>query len=187
MAQQEEAPYTFEMRAGLAGVWTMLSLVLFVAAAASVGLLYSQPGHAPDLNGPGLLLWLLAFLAVLPLHELVHAALMRLFGGRPRFGAGIKTGMPYLYVADPGRRFSRDQFVAIGMAPLLVIDLTALALLLLVPAWSWPGPALVTNTSGAIGDLWMVGVLLRFPRSAIVEDRTTGFAVWAAPGTVPIL
>ena len=179
---EEEAPYSFEITPGVAGVWTLLSLALFVAAAAGVGLLYALLGRPVFARGDSPLLWLLAFIGVLPLHELVHAAFFSLFGGRPRFGAGIKGVMPYLYVADPGRRFSRDRFLVTGLAPLLLLDLAALVLMLRNPSWSWAAPALVANTSGAIGDLWVAGLLLRFPGWAQVEDRELGFAVWPSPG-----
>ena len=48
--------------------------------------------------------------------------------------------------------------------------------------WSWAAPALVGNTSGAVGDLWVTALLVRFPPWAQVEDRTLGFAVWPVHG-----
>jgi hypothetical protein len=177
-----EPAYNFELSSGLAGVWMLLSFVLFVAAAVGVGLLYALLGRSPFASAGSLLLWPVAFLGVLPLHELVHAAFVRVFGGRPRFGAGVKGGMPYLYVTDPGRRFSRNRFLAIALAPLVLIDAAALALLVRDPTWSWTAPALVANTSGAVGDLWVAALLTRFPRWAEVEDRTLGFGVWPPPG-----
>ena len=182
---EEEPAYDFEVSAGLAGVWMLLSLLLFVAAAAGVALIYALLRQSPFASVGSLLLWPLAFLSVLPLHELVHAAFVRLFGGRPRFGAGFKGGMPYLYVTDPGRRFSRDRFLAVALAPLVLIDAAALALLVWNPAWSWTAPALVANTSGAVGDLWVAAALVRFPRWAQVEDRKLGFAVWPSAGHSP--
>src|ERR1700720_1898541 len=167
---EEKPAYNFELSSQLAGVWMLLSLVLFVAAAAGIGLLFALLRQSPFESAGSLLLWPVAFLAVLPVHELVHAALVRLFGGRPRFGAGVKGGMPYLYVTDPGRRFSRNRFLAITLAPLALIDGAALALLLARPDWSWAAPALVGNTSGAVGDLWVAALLVRFPPWAQVED-----------------
>jgi hypothetical protein len=182
---EEKPAYRFEVSSDLAGVWMLVSLVLFVAAAAGVGLLYALLRRSPFESAGSLLLWPVAFLVVLPVHELVHAALVRLFGGRPRFGAGVKGGMPYLYVTDPGRRFGRNRFLAVALAPLILIDLVALAVLLLRPSWSWAAPALVGNTSGAVGDLWVAGLLVRLPSWAEVEDRALGFAVWAPPGHAP--
>jgi Putative zincin peptidase len=177
-----EPVYEFEVSAGVAGVWMLFSLLLFVAAAAGAGLLYALLGKSPFASAGSLLLWPVAFLAVLPLHELVHAAFVRVFGGRPRFGAGVRGGMPYLFVTDPGRRFGRDQFLAVALAPLVLIDVAALALLVWNPTWSWGAPALVSNTSGAVGDIWVAALLLRFPRRVQVEDRVLGFAVWPSPG-----
>ncbi|PZS00079.1 MAG: hypothetical protein DLM67_02270 [Candidatus Nephthysia bennettiae] len=94
----------------------------------------------------------------------------------------MKGGMPYLYVTDPGRRFGRNRFLAIALAPLVLMNLAALALLVLNPSWSWTAPALVANTSGAVGDLWVAALLIRFPSWVQVEDRKLGFAVWRSPG-----
>jgi hypothetical protein len=179
---EEKPAYRLEVSSDLAGVWMLVSLVLFVAAAAGTGLLYALLRQSPFESAGSLLLWPVAFLAVLPAHELIHAAFVRLFGGRPRFGAGVKGGMPYLYVTDPGRRFSRNRFLVITLAPLVLIDAFALALILVRPSWSWAAPALVGNTSGAVGDLWVAGLLVRFPSWAQVEDRTLGLAVWPAHG-----
>jgi putative zincin peptidase len=184
LPQEGRPAYVFELSPSVAGVWTLLSLVLFVAAAVTMGIV-SGAGGRVVLDGTSLLLWPLAFLATLALHELVHAALVLVFGGRPAFGAGIKAGMPYLYVTNPGRRFTRNQFLAIALAPLLFIDLLALALVGVHPGWTWAAVAFVVNTSGAVGDIWVVGLLLRFPASALVEDRTLGFAVWPRPGQQP--
>jgi hypothetical protein len=181
--QAEGAPaYVFELSPALAGVWTLLSLVLFVAAVVVMVILYGSAGRVAVDAASLLLFWPLAFIATLPLHELVHAAFVLLYGGRPSFGAGIKSGLPYLYVTNPGRRFTRNQFLTIAIAPLVLIDLVALALIGVHPGWTWAGVAFVANTSGASGDIWVFGLLLRFPAVALVEDRTLGFAVWPAPG-----
>ena len=181
--QPEDRPaYTFEMTSSVAGLWAVASTVILLAAVVAVALLYWAVAHPLFTRGTNLLFFPLALLVTLPLHELVHAAFVLLFGGRPRFGAGIKGGMPYLYVTDPGRRFNRNRFIVIALAPLVLIDLVALALILVQPAWSWAAVAFVVNTSGAIGDLWIVGLLVRFPPWALVEDRTLGFAVWSPRG-----
>jgi hypothetical protein len=170
------------MTPSLAGVWTLVSVGLLGVAIATVALIYLVLGRHFSGGPAGFLLWPAALLITLPLHELVHAVFVVLYGGRPRFGAGVKGGMPYLYVTDPGRRFGRNQFLEIALAPLVLIDLGALILLLLQPGWTWAAVALVVNTSGAIGDLWVSGLLLRFPPWALVEDRKDGFAVWTPLG-----
>ena len=182
MRPGEGPAYTFEMTPSLAGVWTLLSMVLLAAAIGAVALLYDALGRQFSGGPAGLLLWPLALLITLPLHELAHAVFVVIYGGRPRFGAGVKGGMPYLYVTDPGRRFGRNQFLEIALAPLVLIDLAALVLLFLQPTWTWAAVAFVVNTSGAIGDLWVSGLLLRFPPWALVEDRKDGFAVWTPLG-----
>ena len=76
---EEEPAYTFELGSSLAAVWMLVSLVLFVAAAAGTGLLYALLRQSPFESARSLLLWPVAFLAVLPAHELIHAAFVRLF------------------------------------------------------------------------------------------------------------
>jgi Putative zincin peptidase len=93
---------------------------------------------------------------VLLVHEGLHGVGFLIFGGRPKFGAGIKGGAPYLFATCPGRRFSWGRMVAIGALPLVVIDLATLALAgyspLVVPAML----AFAFNTAGAVADLWMI-------------------------------
>jgi hypothetical protein len=91
---EEKPAYRLEVSSDLAGVWMLVSLLLFVAAAAGTGLLYALLRQSPFESAGSLLLWPVAFLAVLPAHELIHAAFVRLFGGRPRFGAGVNGGIP---------------------------------------------------------------------------------------------
>jgi hypothetical protein len=181
--QPEDRPaYTFELTTSLAGLWAVISTLILLVAVVAVALLYRALAQPLFTRGTNLLLLPLALLVTLPLHELVHAAFVLIFGGRPRFGAGIKGGMPYLYVTDPGRRFNRNRFIVIALAPLVLIDTVALAMVLIQPVWSWAAVAFVVNTSGAIGDLWIVGLLIRFPPWVLVEDRTLGFAVWSPSG-----
>lgn len=182
----EERPgYVFELGTSVVLAWTVLGTILFVLAGYGVGAAYVLTRHRVVLEGSSALAWLIAAAAVLPLHELIHAAVVVALGGRPRFGAGVKAGLPYLYVTAPGQRFPRDAFLMVGLAPLVVIDVAGLLVIGLQPAWTWVIPALVLNTSGAIGDLWICGLVVRFQRWSLVEDRRLGFAIWAPPGRSP--
>jgi hypothetical protein len=86
-----------------------------------------------------------------------------------------------LYATSPDRLFSRNAFLIISLAPLIVIDSIALILLAIFPQAPWLGWVVVFNTAGAIGDLWMATLLLRCPSSIAVKDRKTGMAIYAPP------
>src|SRR5262245_27011910 len=179
MAEEEgwRQLWLFEITVGLAGAWTVLGLALLVASGIAVagldGALHPDAGQASAVAVLGSIL--LSIPVTLVLHEAVHGLAFLAFGGRPRFGAGVRAGMPYLYAGCPGRRFSLDRFLVVGLAPLVVLDLAGLALML--PGWSAAfGASLVAvNTGGAIGDLWMTGVLLRVPRWVHLEDAGARF------------
>ena len=107
---------------------------------------------------------------MLVLHEAIHGLGFWLAtGARPTFG----IGRGYAYAAAPEWYLPRSRYLWIGLAPLLVIS----SLAVLVIAFGPPvliGPALllaVMNASGAVGDLWVVYLLLRQPPGALVCDR----------------
>jgi hypothetical protein len=113
-------------------------------------------------------------------HEAVHGALLWwLTGDRPTFGF---KGW-YAYAAAPGWYFARDWFLLVALAPAVVVTAVSLALFAVLPLV----PALVmlvvayTNLLGSIGDLYISWLVIRLPRSTIIEDRPEGVA-WHRPG-----
>ena len=112
----------------------------------------------------------LALVAVLFLHELVHGAFFWLITrSRPRFGLKIT----YAYAAAPDWYIARNPYLAVGLAPLVLITLVGVALLPWLPAalvlpWVL---ALALNASGSVGDLYIIGWLLARPASALVNDH----------------
>jgi hypothetical protein len=119
----------------------------------------------------GLAVLIGAILALVVVHEGVHALFFRLFTGeRPHFGfAGI-----YAYVgAPPGVTVSRNRYFAISLAPLLVITLVGFLLIPRVPLIALPPLLLVLilNAAGSIGDLIASCWLLRYPPSVVVGDQ----------------
>ncbi len=116
---------------------------------------------------------LVAFLVVMGVMLLVHEGFHGLFfwifsRSRPVFAFKIY----YASASAPGWYFPRWQYILVGLAPLLFITLIGILCLawlpapLILPTWL----ILVFNTSGAVGDLWVVGNLLRFPASAYILD-----------------
>jgi hypothetical protein len=115
---------------------------------------------------------------VLILHECVHAVFVALVGHKPRFGAKLDKGV--LYVTTDQGLFRRGEFIAVALAPLVLLSIIALALIYALPdsVGFWIGVAALVNASGAIGDLWMTWVALRYPREVIVRDEADGIRLY---------
>jgi hypothetical protein len=125
---------------------------------------------------------LLLVLLVLPLHEGLHAGAILWAGHKPRIGAKLDKGV--LYATADGALFRRNEFVVIALAPILVITLAGMALMFALPdRWGfWVGLAVAFNASSAIGDLWMVAEVLRYPPDALVRDEEDGIRIYRHEG-----
>jgi hypothetical protein len=180
-------PPTWEFRLnGAVVAWMIpLSTVLFALAAAGYGALHwsrleSQPVPYAwaDLLGAAAVV-----VVVIAVHEALHGIGFRAFGGRPRFGAGLASGFPVAFAFCPGHRFTRNQFLVIGALPPVVIDAVALALGAFAPLATIGWLAIAFNTAGAVGDLWMIALVLQAPRAAMFEDSDgRAIAAWLPPG-----
>jgi hypothetical protein len=181
MNQPEQPLWVFRLTSGLAARLIPLSAFLVVASIALYGLLARQALATAPFSVPALVL---TAVLLIPVHEALHGAGYLAFGGRPKFGAGIKGALPYFFATCPGKRFTWGQMLIIGALPLVVIDIVAVALAgyspLVVPAML----AFLLNNTGAVADLWIIAVMLQTPRTALFED-TDGPAMiaWPGPGT----
>jgi hypothetical protein len=136
--------------------------------------------HGAPLNGGQVLLWLLinvvSYFVVLPLHELVHGASFAFWGGKPYYGTKLPLA---LYCSAKNQVFPRNYYQVIGLAPFVVITLAGIIFTLLAPALSpYILFATVGNASGAAGDLMVVRRLRKLPTSALIEDLETGYHAW---------
>ncbi len=151
------------------------SLLVFYGLAAWLGRL-PLSGHISLLQGIGLLIGL-PF--VLVLHELVHGLVMRYFGAHPRYGVMWKQLM--FYATSPGYAFPRRRYLYVALAPLVVISVLAVLAMLPLAGTTWVGLwALLAsvNAAGAIGDLWISLVVLRYPPRAYVIDERDGMRIY---------
>jgi hypothetical protein len=179
--QPEQPLWVFRLTTGLSARLIPLSAFLVVASIALYGLLARDSLAAAPFSVPALVL---TAILVIPVHEALHGAGYFAFGGRPKFGAGIKGAMPYFYATCPGKRFTWGQMLIIGALPLVVIDIAAVALAGYSPLVLPAGLAFVLNTTGAVGDLWMMAVMLQTPRTALFEDTDEpAMIAWPGPGT----
>jgi hypothetical protein len=174
------------------GLLSVLSLVALPIALLAFALLTAPLGGPLDLRGGvasfavgplDILLLLVAALIILPVvHELVHGAVAWTLGGRPVYGIG--PGVAFCHF----REFvGKWPYAAILIAPLLVISLGGVLLMPVTPG-ILRGPllaVLVTNASGAVGDLSALWQLLRFPGDILIADTGAGFEAYEPDSAVP--
>lgn len=128
-------------------------------------------------GGWGAALWPLAMaalsVAALPVHELVHALFMRVLGGPgTRVSFGYQAGM--LYAGCPGLVLSKPRFVAVLLAPAVLVTaaLLGLGLVLGYPFMTlW---AAVLHLSGCSGDILAAGAILRERACTHCRDTERG-------------
>lgn len=176
----------------LAFVGTLGFFVSLVAFAGLYDTLVSgSPANVGQFVGLGrssgileLLVLLVLAVAIVPPHEFVHGLAIRWFGGTPRYGVGLAHFvLPYAY-ATTDRQFSRNQFVVVALAPLVVLTVVGVSLMI-VFEWAWLIVPLAANAGGAVGDCWMVLTVLGYPAHVRIGDNATGLQILGRPGDRP--
>lgn len=126
-----------------------------------------------------ILIPLALFIGIIVLHELIHGVFMSKYGGKPHYGAGIAHFiLPYFY-ATSKTVYSRNQFIVIAIAPLVVISLIGIGIMAALPSIAhWIFIPFIVNASGAVGDLWVTRNVLRYPKHVMLEDRKTGLIIY---------
>jgi hypothetical protein len=114
----------------------------------------------------------------LVLHELVHGLAMVAYGARPRFGV-LWQGL-MVYATSPGYAFRRNKYIVVILAPLVGLSLLALMTTLVLPPELAVLVALcaTVNGAGAVGDLWILLITLRYPEHAYVMDERDGMRIF---------
>ncbi|MBW6474160.1 MAG: DUF3267 domain-containing protein [Anaerolineaceae bacterium] len=113
---------------------------------------------------------IITIIFVLSLHEAVHALFFWIFSQQKPV-VGFKGF--FAYASMPGWYFPRNQYLIIGIAPLILITLVGVVCLAILPSTllNLVLVALVLNTSGAIGDLFVVIWLLTKPVETLALDQ----------------
>jgi hypothetical protein len=134
-----------------------------------------------------ILIYIALIIGTLVLHELVHGVFMSKYGGKTSYGAGIAYFiLPYLY-ATTKTVFQRNQFIVISIAPLLSISLVGIGIMAAFPSIAhWIFIPFVLNASGAVGDLWMIRNVLRYPKHVLLEDQKTGLIIYGKETDKPM-
>ncbi len=135
------------------------------------------PTPAPEI--PWWLALAVILLVVLPLHELIHGLVIAGLGQRVRYGAKLSKGV--LYATAENALFRRNEYLLVALAPFVVMTLAVMGLMLVAPQWLayYLAIAAVLNAGGAVGDLYAVGVVLRYPPQTLVRDEADGFRLYA--------
>lgn len=158
-------------------VWLLLggaALAVTLSVVAGAGVIEEMLALPGDW---GAVMWPLAMIALsvvaLPVHELVHALLMRVLGGPgTRVSFGYQAGM--LYAGCPGLVLSKPRFVAVLLAPAVLVTaaLLGLGLVLGYPFMTiW---AAVLHLSGCSGDILAADAILRERACTHCRDTERG-------------
>ena len=118
-------------------------------------------------------------LLILVLHELAHGIAMRLFGANPQYGVMWDKAM--FYATAPGFAFPRSQYLVVALTPLISLSLLSILAMWVLAGTPWVlviAFAATINAAGAIGDLWITSLVLRYPRQAYVIDEQDGMRIF---------
>lgn len=117
-----------------------------------------------------LFLVVVTVLAIMVVHELVHGVAYRLLGYRVTFG--VSTHLFAAYAAAFGQWQTRNHNIVVALAPLVVLTGVCTPLLALPNSTIvlLALAALMMNTGGAVGDLYLAWRLSRLPRETLLYD-----------------
>lgn len=168
------------------------SLWLFVISAAIFALIVGlarQWDHSGQLLGQGsallrggllLVLNIVGYVLMIPLHEATHALVILALGGRPRFGLKLPLAA---YCTAPNQLFLRNGYLVVALAPLVALSLAALVVAALVPnIAAWLLLAVAGNVSGAVGDLDIVRSIRQQPDDTLIADTESGYIAYRIQG-----
>jgi hypothetical protein len=124
-----------------------------------------------SLSQAGLILLFLAidFILLIFLHEGVHGfCFWCISRKRPVFN----IGPGYAYAAAPDVFITKKPYLVTAISPLVVLTLIGIVLIPFIPQGLVFHVGLITvlNIAGAVGDLWVVGMLLGKPDTLLVQD-----------------
>lgn len=113
---------------------------------------------------------IITILFVLLLHEGFHAFFFWFFSKQKPI-IGFKSF--YAYASMPGWYFPRNQYLVIGIAPLVFITIIGIIMFAIMPEsiLNLVLVAVIINTSGAVGDIFVVVWLLTKPPATYALDE----------------
>jgi len=124
-----------------------------------------------------LVLLLVVMIAAIVIHELVHGLFFWLFSRhRPKFGIGFG----YAFAAMPDWFFPKQQYLVVGLSPLVALTVLGLAASAFVPL-TWLGALLfgmTINAGGAIGDMYICWRIAFDQAEVWINDSGDGFQLY---------
>jgi hypothetical protein len=155
----------------ISGLLVFGALLVYNEELGSPLVINALPDTIPALAG------LAGVLLVLPLHEWIHGLIITQCGHRPRYGVKLFV----LFATSDGALFRRNEFIRVALAPLIVITAMGCLLMLFLPFGLayWAGMAVVLNAGGAIGDMWMTAIALRYDPSILIRDEEDSMRIFA--------
>lgn len=167
----------------LGGILVLPFLYLFGWLAAGL----SQQAELSIRFGLGnILLLLVALLALLSVHELIHGAFFKLFHPQGKVKFGFKWQAMMAYATSPGSLYKRWPMVTIGLAPFVLISL-ALTLLFVLDSLSVGAYVFLAalHAAGCVGDFYYTYLLVikHRQKNILVEDTETGLRIYTTQET----
>jgi len=114
------------------------------------------------------------------LHELTHGLSMQMFGAGPKYGIIWKGLM--LYATSPGYAYRRNNYVVIALAPFISISVLVVLGMWILQGTAWVALLAIcgiVNASGAVGDMWITMIVLRYAATAYIMDERDGIRVFS--------
>jgi hypothetical protein len=151
--------------------------MIFSSIAISVGRMPSEGNFRLGLGEMGLAI--VGIVLTLILHELTHGLTMQMFGASPKYGIIWKGLM--LYATSPGYAYRRNAYVVISLAPFVFISALVILGMWILQGTAWVALLAicgVVNASGAVGDMWITMIVLRYAATAYVMDERDGIRVF---------
>ena len=119
----------------------------------------------------------LSIVIMVILHELIHGIFFWIYTReRPRFA--LKGG--YAFAAAPGWYLPRNQYINVGLSPLIAITVITIFLAVFVAQPIVPYMLIIAsfNAAGALGDMIVVAWVLRLPETTLVKDDGDTFSAY---------
>jgi hypothetical protein len=159
--------------------------MIFSSMAFRLGKMPSEGNFGLGLGEMGLAI--AGILLTFVLHELTHGLAMQMFGASPKYGIIWKGLM--LYATSPGYAYHRNNYVVISLAPFVFISMLVILGMWILQGTAWVALLAicgVVNASGAVGDMWITMIVLRYAATAYVMDERDGIRVFslAPPATL---
>jgi hypothetical protein len=149
----------------LLGITPLLLLLASLLQGQSIGRVIANIDRTRDLA-----VVIVTVLATMVIHELIHGMAYRLLGYRVTYGVSVHLFAAYAGALEQWQK--RDHNVIAALAPLIALTV------MLVPMLAVPNrivvlvglSALLMNTAGAVGDLYLVWRLMQLPQATLLYD-----------------